>query len=116
MKKYQRSDILYNKIYQESEICFSVVVKMRNSDPLRSIPNDKLIEALNRSDSIITDDPKGSIAKMFYNTIELNGQKYNLEVLFNISSSEIWHYLYTRDKRLNIMPKIFKGEKGGNIK
>ena len=42
-------------------------------------------------------DPRGSLAEMHYSTIIKNGQKYNLEVLYDKVTNTVYHFKYTRD-------------------
>jgi len=42
-------------------------------------------------------DPQGTSAKMHYTTMYRNGQMYNLEVLYDIDSNTIMHFMYSRN-------------------
>jgi len=55
-------------------------------------------------------DPQGSKALMHYSTMYLNGQKYNLEVLYDARSNTVLHFMYTRDS-IGGLPAIPKGGK-----
>ena len=63
------------------------------NNPGRAVPIQTLKDVINHG--IMTPDPQGSSANMFYSTVWKNGKMYNIEVLFNMSTNTIMHFQYT---------------------
>ena len=61
-------------------------------DPNRFVPVQTLIDAIKYG--VPTVDPQGSNAIMYVTEIIKNGKSYTLEVLYDVSSNTIFHFVY----------------------
>ncbi|CAM3661608.1 hypothetical protein EDM52_08445 [Brevibacillus invocatus] len=52
-------------------------------------------------------DPRGSQAKMYYDVMYRNGNKYNIEVLYDAATNTVYHFEYAR-KAMGPLPVIPK--------
>lgn len=79
------------------------------SEPARAVPVQILNETIKFGYAL--PDPRGSTATMHYSQLSINGNLYNLEVLYNSQTNTIFHFKYTRKPIGNLpgIPKINGG-------
>ena len=70
----------------------------RMNDPSRRVPLN-IIDEVIKNPRVVTPDPQGTVAKMYYSTLYKNSKLYNIEVLYNQSNNTIYHFLYSSSPR-----------------
>ncbi|BDR59266.1 transposase [Xylocopilactobacillus apicola] len=88
-----------------NQVDFSSRVSEHLNDPDRYVPIQLLEETIEIGNQM--PDPRGSSAAMFYSKIEINGSKYNLEVLYDKNKNLIYHFKYSR-RPMGPLPEITK--------
>ena len=86
-------------------INFAATPTKHMKNPGRFVPTQTLQDAIKSTTGIL--DSKGLNAMMYYTTMTKNGQKYNLEVLYDKSTNTVYHFEYTR-KAIGDLPAISK--------
>ncbi len=84
---------------------FSSKAAEHMANPVRAVPVQVLQDAIKHTKGIA--DPRGSSALMYYTEMWKNGQKYNLEILYDKTNNSIWHFQYSRDA-MGSLPAISK--------
>ena len=89
----------------ENELNFSNKALEHMGESGRRVPIQTLQDAIRYGKGL--PDPRGSSATMYYTTMYKNGEKYNLEVLYNKDNNTVYHFKYTR-KAIGNLPAISK--------
>jgi hypothetical protein len=71
----------------------------------RRVPTQTLQDAIRNGEAF--PDPRGSSATMYYTTMTKNGKLYNLEVLYDSVTNQVYHFEYAR-KAMGNLPAIKK--------
>ena len=71
----------------------------------KQVPIQTLQDAIRNGEAF--PDPRGSSATMYYTTMTKNGKLYNLEVLYDSATNQVYHFEYAR-KAMGNLPAIKK--------
>ncbi len=103
--------IVLKGIVLKGEINFSETTIKHMDNPNRHVPVQILKEVIQKPIAI-KPDPQESSALMYYSQIWKNGKYYNIEVLYDIATNQVRHFLYSEEK-MGPLPAIKKSPKSG---
>lgn len=92
MRMAGKADDIATLAQKLKNVKFSQKAMKNMNDSNRYVPTEYLKDTILNWKKAL--DPQWSSATMHYWTIYRNWKKYNLEVLYNESTNEIWHFKY----------------------
>jgi hypothetical protein len=71
------------------------------SESARQVPMQTLQDAIRNGAAFI--DPRGASVTMYYTTMIKNDKLYNLEVLYDSATNQVYHFEYARKAMGNLL-------------